>query len=295
MKNDIFSAAGDGSNIIVVEPTIKNMAEQENDEAIIYLAIIIAYDYKDELSYVRDDIKAMVDDTDFLEKLKGNWDDIDYDIYYIDPSAPAESFAEAIEKIDNITGPEDRVLLLLLGHGLAREDGSGSISSYYFVLARKQDKEVVVTSDYLAYAFGVIGVAIDFIWFLSCYSGAFINDIGENIDYYVGGVVVWGYNWDVLILYRNTDSDLPKDVKSFWQLVVYNEITVVDDIYRRIYTCPDSTEYYDRTVILVQLDLYDFDGNSLVLSQKRPPEPVPSTGHSWGGPPTDWGYVSTIF
>ncbi len=209
------------------------------------LAAILAYDETGTVGRVENEIYVL---SEILERRhrEYGWDDFVSRIATVDPQDPENSFKEFFESLDRETDADDRIILILAGHG-GIEDGKYffSIKTYY-ILYPIVTNDVALDSDSLFYTISILGPAVDFIWFISCKSYEFFNDISKDrLQSVFDSLIGWAYTGKVHVLDTEIDLNATADA--------YREGNPpLETIYEDIKSCPNSA----AGVELVQRDYY---------------------------------------
>lgn len=204
-------------------------------------------------------------------------------VKYVSNEHYIEDVIDFFETLDSITTEEDRIVLILIGHG-------GVVNNtFYFSVCRWRSLDgtyvdEVISSLTLLNAIYIIGPALDFIWFVSCESLGFINDVGSLVPFYAGNVVIWGYSEDVHV------DDAQEDLRKFGDFYEKDNPSV-EWIWYLIKSCPKSWN-----CILVQYDQYnlmlpDLMERDLHLLSYRPADYEKSTAYGGGSSYPGGGYL----
>lgn len=235
--------------IIPVSLYLTDIPETSDGTQKLIIAALLAYDQTGVVSDLEDEVRGLIDTLKRRDYVS-DWF-IDGFVWEIDASNPVDSFKDFFEYVDSITANDDRVVLILAGHG-GIVDGT-----YYFAIKTKEigtKKSHYVISDFMLHvAMSHIGSALDFVWLVSCESSGFIDNVGYSIEDCARNVIVWGYRVDVASYVAENDLDTVK------QQYEQGNPAIEDIYYEQI-----------QHSLLDQLDLYY---GLLRLLSLRPAEP----------------------
>jgi len=201
----------DDEEITLITPYPEDQPEESDGIKKLVVAALVAYDDIGVVDDVRDEIDSLLGKLRdrWCQDYRNEWEYCERKIWDINSNDPSSSFRDFFEWLDSITTREDRIVLLLAGHGGIRD------GTYYFAIktekAGNKVKHYVVSSHTLLYALGTLGSALDFVWFVSCESSGFIDNTGYSIENYARNVIVWGYIIDVPAKVAEADINTVKD------------------------------------------------------------------------------------
>jgi len=141
------------------------------------LAALLAYDETEVVSKVEDETQQFAETLERRSKQYG-WNDSISIIEYINPYHPVESFENFFEHLDMETDTDDRIILILVGHGTIEDN-----TFYFSIKTYHKDGDIhhlAIDSYSLFSSIEILRPAVDFIRFISCLSAQFYLEYRRN-------------------------------------------------------------------------------------------------------------------
>jgi len=183
----------------------------------------------------------------------GNWQcSQSYPDVFEDDEMSYGDFASYIKTIDNKTDGDDRLILLIVGHG----------ADWYGTYHLKFESGEEIPESTLKSLLATLGPALDFLWLFSCHSELFGAHEAESLGLDAKEFILWCYHGDTLI---NTMAIQAENFKN----ALENGITKIEGIYSWM----TSTENLTR---------FDYYPGYLDIPVLGPAYEEPSEGSTYG-------------